>query len=63
MKRLSAVLTLILVVTLMSENAMSIEYNTNISPELAVEVGECFYMDVRLDNVPEPLLTAGFFNI
>ena len=44
----------------MAGNAISIEYNTNISPELTVEVGDCFYMDIRLDDVPEPLVTAGF---
>jgi len=44
----------------MSGSAFSIEYNTDVSPELTVEVGECFNMDVRLDQVPEPLLTAGF---
>ena len=45
----------------MSGSALSIEYNTDISPELTVEIGECFYMDIRLDDVPAPLITAGFF--
>jgi hypothetical protein len=45
----------------MSESALPIEFNTDISPELTVEVGKCFYMDIWLDNVPEQLLTAGFF--
>ena len=63
MKCLSTVLISALLVVLMSGYAIPIEYNTNISPELTVEVGECFYMDVRLDEVPEPLLTAGFFII
>ena len=61
MKKLSAVFVFIWVSALVPENAISIEYNTNISPELTVEVGECFNVDIRLDDVPEPLLTAGFF--
>jgi hypothetical protein len=61
MKKLSAVLMVILVVALIPSNALAIEYNTDVSPELTVEVGDCFFMDIWLDDVPEPLITAGFF--
>lgn len=51
----------ILICALMAGNVPAIEYSTNISPEVTQDVGECFYMDIRLDEVPEPLVTAGFF--
>lgn len=63
MKKLSALGIFILVFSLLSDNVLSIEYNTNISPELTVKVGDCFYMDIRLDDVPDYLITAGFFII
>ena len=61
MKKLSAIGMFILAFALISGKAIAIQYNTDISPELTIEVGECFYMDVKLDDVPEPLVTAGFF--
>jgi len=54
---------LLLVMAVVSDNALAIEYTTNISPGLPVEVGECFYMDIRLENVPTLLITAGFFMV
>ena len=61
MKKTLVVGMVLLIFSLVSDRAMAIEYNTDISPELTVEAGECFYMDIWLDNVPERLLTAGFF--
>jgi hypothetical protein len=63
MKKSLIVGVLILVMAVVSENALAIEYNTTISPALTVEVGECFYMDIRLENVPTLLITAGFFMV
>jgi hypothetical protein len=54
---------LIFVIAVVAENASAIEYNTNVSPALTVEVGECFDMDIRLENVPTSLITAGFFMV
>jgi hypothetical protein len=63
MKKLLILGALILVIAVVAEKTSAIEYNTNVSPELTVEVSECFYMDIRLENVPTPLITAGFFMI
>ena len=49
MKKLLVLGVLILVVAVVSEGTLAIEYNTDISPELTVDVGECFYMDVWLE--------------
>ena len=61
MRKLLAIWMLILIGVLITGNSLAIEYNTNISPEVTQDVGECFYMDIRLDEVPIPLVTAGFF--
>lgn len=61
MKKLLILGMLILVVAVVPEDTSAIEYNTDRSSELTLEVGDCFYMDVWLDNVPTPLVTAGFF--
>ena len=63
MKKLLILGALILVIAVVAEKTSAIEYNTNVSPELTVEVSECFYMDIRLENVPTLLITAGFFMI
>jgi hypothetical protein len=63
MKQLLIACALIVAIAVVAENTSAIEYNTNISPSLTVEVGECFYMDIRLENVPTLLITAGFFMV
>jgi len=63
MKKSLIVWALTLVLAVVSDNAVAIEYTTNISPGLTVEVSECFYMDIRLENVPTLLITAGFFMV
>jgi hypothetical protein len=52
MKKLLVLGVLIVVVAVVSENTIAIEYNTAITPEVTVEVGECFYMDMQLQNTP-----------
>jgi hypothetical protein len=63
MKKSLILWSLLLVMAVMSDNILAIEYATNVSPGLTVEVGECFYMDIRLENVPTLLVAAGFFMV
>jgi hypothetical protein len=63
MKKSLLVCVVTLVMAVVAENTSAIEYATNVSPGLTVEVGECFDMDIRLDNVPTLLITAGFFMV